>query len=246
MVHEFKYQLFMCYLDLHELENSNDLSNLLPRKNFGFSTFREKDHLKDFDYSLTESVKELFRLKTDYQPTGPIRLLTQLSYFGYYFSPLNLYYCFDSKDKYVEAIIAEVTNTPWKEEYLYILDSDNQKISEGDNKELFYSHPKDFHVSPFMEMQQQYNWKVTEPTDNLTVDLTSFQDSKKKFQASLILQKKELTRTNLLKMRIRFPFMSAQIMQGIYWQAFKLWWKKCPFYSHPKQQTQLQEATIEH
>jgi DUF1365 family protein len=44
-----------------------------------------------------------------------------LRYFGHCFNPVSFYYCFDDLDQKVEAIMAEVTNTPWKERHAYII-----------------------------------------------------------------------------------------------------------------------------
>ena len=36
------------------------------------------------------------------------------------------------------------------------------------------------------------------------------------------------------KILIQYPFITVKVVIGIYWQAFKLWLKRIPFYDHPK------------
>jgi DUF1365 family protein len=92
-VHEFRYPLFMAYLDLAELEQvfarrwfwSIDRANL--------ASFRRSDHLGDPALPLADAVRELVAERTGVRPRGPIRLLTHLRYFGYCFNPVSFYYC---------------------------------------------------------------------------------------------------------------------------------------------------------
>jgi DUF1365 family protein len=149
-------------------------------------------------------------------------------------SPLNLYYIFNEADEHVEFVVAEVNNTPWNERHCYVLWDGNR---ESETKELQFTHAKDFHVSPFMGMNFQYDWRLTEPGSDLRVQLANTRDSRQLFAAGMTLKRRELDRQQLRRMTFRYPMMTAQITAGIYYQALKLWWKKCPSYTHPKKQT---------
>ena len=81
------------------------------------------------DTPLATSVRDLVESETGNRPQGSIRVLTQLRYWGYYFSPLNLFYCFDTEGETVEAIVAEVSNTPWGERHCYVLWEGNRQSS---------------------------------------------------------------------------------------------------------------------
>ena len=101
---------------------------------------------------------DLVEERTGWRPVGPIRLLTLLRNWGYYFSPLSLYYCFDRAGQTVDAVVAEVSNTPWRERHWYVLWQGNRI---GEPSQLRFRHPKGFHVSPFMDMDMQYEWHLT-------------------------------------------------------------------------------------
>jgi DUF1365 family protein len=221
----------MVYLDLAEL------SDLVPQRRFGAATFLRSDHLKQSYGPIDTSVRDLVENHTGTRPRGSIRLLTQLRYFGYYFSPLNLFYCFDEDGSRVESIVAEVSNTPWSEQHCYVLWEGNRTEALGD---LQFTHEKAFHVSPFMDMNVNYDWRLSEPGTNLLARIHNHRGDDPFFTASLALKRQAFSKRNLSRMLIRYPIMTAHITAAIYYQALKLWWKKCPYYSHPKKSETVQ------
>jgi DUF1365 family protein len=228
--HQFQYRLFMVYLDLGELPSLVGPGGLIGRSKYAGRSFLRSDHLFSDSKSLETEIREIVLQHAGTNPKGPIRLLTQLRYFGAYFSPLNLFYVYDEQDEYVEYIVAEVNNTPWKERHCYVLWEGN---SSREPEELYFSHPKQFHVSPFMEMDLEYRWQLTGPDSHLSVQLESFDESQELFCARMELKRRVLDRQQLRRMTFRYPLMSLQVTVAIYYQALKLWWKKCPVYPHP-------------
>ena len=99
--------------------------------------------------------------RTGARPAGPIRLLTHLRYFGYSFNPVSFYYVFDATDTRVETIVAEITNTPWKERHAYVLPVAGAARAGG--RAWRFSFEKQFHVSPFMPMDMRYDWRFGAP-----------------------------------------------------------------------------------
>ncbi|TWT82174.1 hypothetical protein CA13_36350 [Planctomycetes bacterium CA13] len=239
VIHQFRYRLFMVYLDLAELPSLVGPGKIISDRKIAGRSLLRGDHLYDSSGSIESEVRRIVQEKTGVTPLGPIRVLSQLRYLGYYFSPLNLFYVFDETDSRVETIVAEVSNTPWKERHCYVLWEGNRQDNDKNNgtldNVLRYCHPKTFHVSPFMQMDMQYQWRVTSPTKHATIQLSNFQESRKVFDASMTLQRRELTKRELRRMTTRYFLMTARIGVAIYFQALRLWWKKCPFYPHPKE-----------
>ena len=184
--HKFSYKLFLVYLDLSELPSVFDGHWLWSIEKVNIASFRRSDHLGDKKIPLDISVRDHIETETGRRPEGPIRLLTHLSYFGFRFNPVSFYYCFDKDDTKLEFIVAEVNNTPWGEQYCYVLDSrDNQSDTQQSDDRLHrYFENKRFHVSPFMPMDMQYDWRLSTPGKTLSVHMENHQHDKKVFDAT--------------------------------------------------------------
>jgi DUF1365 family protein len=180
--------------------------------------------------ALDKCVRDKVKAETGDRPAGPIRLLTNLSYFGYCFNPVSFYYCFDADDKSVETIIAEVNNTPWGERTLYVLSSKQTQLAPG---QLEFTPAKAMHVSPFMQMDVDYKWKFTAPSEKLTVYMENKRLGKKIFDASLNLNRIEISGLSLAKTLTLHPFMTLKVILAIHWQALRLWIKGAPVHDHP-------------
>lgn len=224
--HHFRRPLFMFSIDLEEVESLFRIPLLWSTKTWSLFQFRRSDYLGPADRPLAECVRELVREKLGFAPAGPIRLLTQIRCLGVVFNPISLFYCYDV-DNQLQAIVAEVTNTPWRERHCYVVPF------SGDRRVAGYDNDKEFHVSPFMPMDMRYRWRVTEPDERLTVQLENRQGDAKVFDALLQLTRRELTPSGVARLALRFPLMPAQIVAAIYWQALRLWQKKVPYHPHP-------------
>jgi len=235
--HSFNYRLFMMYLDLDELPT-------LFKKRWFWSTtrpalarFRRGDHLGRADKPLAGAVRDRVAAETGVRPEGPIRLLTNLSYFGYCFNPVSFYYCFGSDGTTVETIVAEVNNTPWGERDYYVMQCSGNNRQGGAWR---FNPTKKMHVSPFMPMEVEYDWALAEPTGRLSVYMANARDGQRFFDASMMLERREITGWSLSSVLARFPFQTAKIIVAIHWEALRLWLKRVPVHVHPK--TKKQEA----
>lgn len=229
--HVFRYKLYMVYLDLDELPAVMVGGYGLHRATFSPASFLRTDHVGNAEVPLAGAVRDLVEERTGWRPTGPIRLLTLLRNWGYYFCPLSLYYCFDRAGQTVDAVVAEVTNTPWQERNWYVLWRGNRT---GEPSQPRFRHPKDFHVSPFMDMDMFYDWDLRTPGTELSVTIVNSRGNQRLFDVSLALKRRDWSRGAMLGVLVRHPWMTGRVTQAIYWQAFRLWRKNCPFYPHPR------------
>jgi len=195
------------------------------------ASFRRKDYHGDPSISLELAVRKTLQDKTGKAFKGPIRLLTHLRYFGYCFNPVSFYYCFNESDDKVEAIMAEVTNTPWQERHAYVID----KQSQSKNKLNFSaSLKKQLHVSPFWGMDHDYEMLFSLPEDSLNVHMKNYKNKEKVFDVTLSLKRRPFTNITLLKALLRFPLLTLMVVFRIHWQALRLYIRKAPFFAHPR------------
>jgi uncharacterized protein len=185
--HDLEHHVAMAYLDLDELPSL--LGGRLVARRPGLVRFRREDYLGDPALPLKAAVRA--RLGDD-APDGPVRLLTNLRTLGLCFNPVSFYYCFD-RDEHLRAVVAEVTNTPWRERHTYVLD--------GTGRVLRGQHDKAMRVSPFMGMDQRYAVAVGEPGPTLSVHIESVENGDRAFDATLKLRRRPF-RASLSALRV--------------------------------------------
>ncbi len=232
--HAFEYSLFMMYLDLEELPTLFDRHPLWSNEGRALARFRRRDHLKNrapVERDLRDAVRDLVGGRTGVRPCGPIRLLTHFEYFRYRFNPVSFYFCFDRDDRRVETVVAEITNTPWGEQHCYVL-PESADLGGGNRKRFEFG--KEFHISPFMAMETDYVWRLTEPGERLVIHMDNLAGGAKYFDATMTMRRRQISTAALNAVLVKYPFMTLKVIAAIHWQALKLWLKRCPFYAHPK------------
>ena len=224
--HEFEYSVTLAWLDLAELDQVFRGRWLWSATRPSAAWFRRADYLGDASIPLDQAVRDYVRGELDFDCTGPIRLLTHLRTFGHCFNPVSFYYCYDAEGRAVEAVVAEITNTPWGERHAYAM-----RRPEGGK--LRFRFDKRFHVSPFMPMEQRYDWRFSEPGPRLSVHMANLRAGERAFDATLRLRRCEIGAWSLAAALARYPFASLRVLAAIYWQALRLWAKGAPFHPHP-------------
>ncbi|WP_238376650.1 DUF1365 domain-containing protein [Luteimonas abyssi] len=236
VAHAFRYRMAQLYLDLSELDRVFARRWLWSRERANLASFRRDDFLRPTAIDLDTAVRERVAETTGRAPDGPIRLLAHLRYAGMQFNPVSFYYCYRADGRTLDAVVADITNTPWRERHAYVLD-----IAAGERRGRAWGwrFDKRFHVSPFMPMDCGYHWRFTAPGEDLRVHMDVERDGVRTFDATLSLQRRPLDASGLARVLWRYPLMTAQVVGTIHWQALRLWFKRAPVHDHPRKTAPL-------
>jgi hypothetical protein len=221
---DFTHRLALAYIDLDELPSL--LGGRLVRRAPGLLRLRRRDYLGPVGVPLAVAVRDRVTALGGERPAGPVRLLTQLRSWGLCFNPVSFYYCFDRGGEYVESVLAEVTNTPWGERHAYLLSPSGGAV-------LRSRFTKALHVSPFMGMDHVYEARATEPGPTLSVHIDSQRDGETAFDATLALERRELTPASAARLTTRYPLATARVLALIYGHAVGLKLAGARVHPHP-------------
>jgi uncharacterized protein len=230
---EFRFALFMAYVDVDELPQLFDESRLWSSRGPALAWFRRADYLGDPQTPLGDAVARVVERSTGIAPEGPIRVLTHLRYLGHCFNPVSFYYCFDARGEQVTAVVAHVTNTPWGERHAYVMGVD-ERGDHGSASVLRGRFAKALHVSPLMGMEHSYDWRLSEPGERLSVHIESKrEDGVRAFDATLSLRRREITPGELRRVLVRYPALTMRLTARIYAHALRLRLRGASYHAHP-------------
>lgn len=228
--HAFSYPIAQLLIDLDELDEVFAGRWLWSVNRRNLAEFRRSDYLGDPKRPLADAVRDHAAHTLGYRPQGPVRLLTHLRFGGHVFNPVSFYYCYQADGSGLDCIVAEITNTPWKERHAYVLPA---ATAEREGSWLRWKFDKGFHVSPFMAMDCRYDWRFNAPGDDLRVHMQVLQDGVRQFDATQVMQRRPLDGRGLARVLGRYPLMTVQVVGAIHWQALRLWLKRNPVHDHP-------------
>ena len=213
--HSLKYNTFSLFVDLDELEKLHSDVKIFSFNKFNLFSFYNKDHGPRDGNSLKEWVLNNLKRFNINRNISKIKLLCYPRIFGYVFNPLSIFYCYDSER--LRAIFYEVKNT-FNEQHTYIFKViDHEKIEQKCKKK--------FYVSPFMNMNTYYNFKLLNPNKKLSVFIKQTDDKGAILTATQVGDKKEFSFKQLLINFFKYPLMTIKIITSIHFEAFLLWKK---------------------
>ena len=237
--HRLQYRVTLLFLDLDELPTLCASSRFWSASNRAVLRFRRDDHLGDPHVPLIDSVRDLVRSATELATHGPVRLLTTPRWFGAGFNPISVYYVHEHAAEPPVAAVFEVSNTPWREMHPYVLDLRDARRAPRVYGGRF---AKAMHVSPFLPMDVDYVWTLTEPDERLGIAIECRRDERRVMTATASLSRAALDTASLRRYALRVPPMHLVTLGGIHWNALELWAKGAPYHAHPERTASLSGA----
>ncbi len=217
--HRFYYKMFYLKFPVDKLDEMKNAFFSLDK--FNLFSFYTKDYLDGSSRPLRQKIIEIVAPE-NVKAAGEIVLQTSPRVLGYGFNPVSFWYIYDENQK-LEAILAEVNNT-FGDRHYYLMHG------FGEFKKI--ATPKVFHVSPFFDIEGQYEFSFT--PKNVDIDYLDKKTGDYFFKSAFTqIRTHEFSAKNLLKMFFRYPFMTFFVTGRIHWQAFKLYLKKAQFFTRP-------------
>jgi DUF1365 family protein len=212
--HRLRYRVFWMLLDLDEIESLPLQLRLFSHNRFNAVSFYDKDHGDGSGRPLRTQVEEHLKL-VGVESGGPIKLLCMPRVFGYGFNPLSVYFCYQT-DGALAAILYEVHNT-FRQRHWYLIRADNSAgpvVDQHCNKQ--------FYVSPFMDMDMNYTFRVALPDEKIALAIRAADNDGLLLVAALSGDRRPLTDGSLLRLLAIYPLLTLKVVAAIHWHALRL------------------------
>ena len=227
--YRFTYRTMNLLIDIDRLDQSNGLSRIFSINRWNFLSFYPRDHLpKDKqDHTLRQWAQLILARFAIQDVPARVHILCFPRVFGWVFNPISVWYCIRD-DGQPLAVICEVNNT-FGEKHYYLLHG-----KETDLKwPVHQSHAKNFHVSPFINMDADYEFRIGKPDATATVGIRESQHGELMLVAAVKGKQVAFNTANLLRQSLRVPFQTLKVLAAIHWHALWIWLAGTPFYTKP-------------
>ncbi len=214
--HVLRYRIFMMLLDLDEAPNLARRVDLFGFDRPGVVSFWQTDHGDGSANGLRRWVDQHLA-DNGFATGGAIRVLSMPRVFGYCFNPITIYFC-SAPNGNLQAMLYEVRNTfGQRHAYLLAADSDASPVAHG--------CAKMFHVSPFMDMDMHYRFRVSTPGARVALSILTDDDTGTMLAARFAGRRQDISNVNLAWAALRMPVLGLKVLFAIHWEAVKLWTK---------------------
>lgn len=224
--HKLSYRIYSLLIDLDELDEIDRRLRLLSIDRFNLFSFYRKDRGDRSGSDLKMQVEQRMREGGIEPDGGAIRLLTMPRLLGWAFNPVSVFFCY-ARDESLKAILWEVDNT-FGERHGYMI-----PVEAGSGSEIVQHCDKAFYVSPFMDMDLRYKFRVSPPDERLSIRIETFDSEGIVLTARHLARRTLLTDAALLKAFFAIPFLTLRVVGGIHWEALKIWLKGIHLRVHP-------------
>ena len=215
-IHFFKYKVFSILIDISEINLLDKTLKIFSYNKFNIVSFYDADHGPRDGTSLKKWVMENLVDNQINTEDIKIKLFCYPRIFGYVFNPLSVFFIYNKNSELI-SILYEVKNT-FGEQHTYIFKTDNDKL-------ITNNCTKKFHVSPFINMECHYYFRVLKTSEKISIIIDQKDNEGKLLYASQDGKAKELNEKNLIFSYICHPLMTFKIIAAIHFEALKLWFK---------------------
>ena len=216
--HKLAYRMYSLLLDLDGLQELDAKLRLFSLDRFNLFSFHSGDRGDGSGRPLRAQVEAAMRGVGVEPDGGKILLLTMPRLLGWAFNPLSVFYCHRQSGE-LAAVLWEVDNT-FGERHAYMI-----PVKGEADGEIVQACPKEFHVSPFMNMALDYVFRLRVPDEKLSLAINVSDPAGLLFTARFNAHRRDLTDANLLRIFFSLPLLTLRVVGGIHWEALKLWRK---------------------
>jgi len=223
--HHFRYSAFWALLDLDELERLSDHYTSFSYNRFNLFSFRTADHGDGSDIPLRNQIERRLSAENIYLAGGRVELLCIPRMLGYCFNPLSIFFCYHA-DGALAAVVHEVHNT-FGERHTYVMPIQQR------TGVLHQRCQKLFHVSPFLDMDMRYDFRITGPDERVCVGIAVSSPDRPMLNAVMTGARQAFSDRNLLRIFVQIPAFTFKVIAAIHWEALRLWLKRVRYHAHP-------------
>lgn len=224
--YQFTYKVFSFFIDIDRIDEVAQQHRWFSHNHFNLFSLYNENHGARTQQDWRSWINTL--LDEHHLPAAKhkVYLLCFPRILGYTFNPLSLWFCYDENDQ-LQAVIGEVSNT-FKEHHHYVLHNHNRPV----DLPLRATREKVFYVSPFINMQQEYHFKIDAPDEELRVLINEYENGKPMLVAAQNGEQKPFSNKQLWRCFFSMPLMTLKIITMIHWHALKIWLGGGKYHSH--------------